>query len=61
MPTPAATPAAVPEDAYTPLPPGKAYSPLSQIGAWLEAFGGQLAEWRDRYLKGTERCECRPE
>jgi len=27
----------------------------------LESFGRRLAAWHDRYLKGTERCECRPE
>ena len=25
----------------------------------LESFGRQLAEWHDRYLAGTARCECK--
>ncbi|MDP2999423.1 MAG: hypothetical protein Q8N47_18185 [Bryobacterales bacterium] len=26
----------------------------------LDAFGRRLQEVRDRYLAGTERCECQP-
>jgi len=33
----------------------------SQTIANLEAFSQRLAEWHDRYLQGTERCDCRPE
>jgi len=45
MPTPAATPAAVPENAYTPLPPGKAYMPLVPAAAVLPELTARSVGW----------------
>src|SRR5271157_5494007 len=45
MPTPAAAPAAVPENAYTTLPPGTAYSPLVPASAALPELTPRSVGW----------------
>ena len=45
MPTPAASPAAVPENAYTPLPPGKTYMPLVPAAAVLPELTARSVGW----------------